>query len=481
MYGGNLSTAKKVFKSTSIILVGDLSFKLISLILVIYLAKYLEVESFGKYNFVLAYISIFGIITDLGLNSILVREMARNIEAVPKIIGNAYVIKLILAFFAIFLSLLVAFLMHYSSDTTLYLYIASFMLIFQSFSDTYRTVFQAKLKMEYEIISKLIFKIVSVAVILYLISIHSNLFQLICAFTFLESLKMLLSYAFLRKIVEAKFDIDLVLWRTLLTESLPVTLTSIFFLINQRIDVLMLSNIKSDFEIGLYSAAYRLSEPLGIIPYALIASLFPIMSHSFQKSKDKLFKSNEMGFKFIIMTMLPICVGTTLIADKIILLIYDQSYRGSITALQILIWALFFASINYHLTSVLLATNRQRMTCFSMAISVIVNVLLNLILIPNFSYNGASIATVISELTQMTLNFYFVSEKLSIPPLGKILIKPLASCLIMGTFVYSLNNLINVNVFFVILVAVAIYPIMLFGLKTFSKDEISLIRKIFNI
>lgn len=476
-----MSIAKQVFRNTSIILVGDLSFKLISLFLIIYLAKYLEVENFGKYNFVLAYISIFGIITDLGLNSILVREMAKDVDIIPKIIGNAFIIKSILAVLAVFLSLLIASFMNYPSDTTLYIYIASLMLLFQSFSDTYRTVFQAKLKMEYEIVSKLVFKITSLIIILYLISIHSSLLQLIFAFTLLESLKTLLNYIFLRKMVKAKFDIDLILWKKLLKESLPVTLTSIFFLINQRIDVLMLSKIKGNFEIGLYSAAYRLSEPLGIVPYALIASLFPIMSHSFQNSKGTLIKSNEMGFKFIIMAMLPICVGTTLIADKIILLIYDQSYVGSISALQILIWALFFASINYHLTSILLATNKQKLSCFTMSISVIVNILLNMILIPKFSYNGASIATVVSELTQVTINYYFISENLTIPSIGKLFIKPLEACLIMGIFVYYLSNLIVVNIFFVILTAVAIYLTMLLGLRAFSKDEISLIRKILKI
>jgi O-antigen/teichoic acid export membrane protein len=447
----------------------------------VYLAKYLGVEDFGKYNFVFAYLTFFGIITDLGLGEILVREMSRDNENIPKMILNVHLIKLILSFIAIMFVILITAFSNYSVDVRTYIYIASITLLFQSFSDTYRTLFQTLLKMEYDVISKLIFKIISTILIFYIITVNGTLLQVILAITFSEFLRTLLNYIFSKKLVKTKFEIDLALWINLFKESAPIALSGIFLVLFHRIDVLMLSSMKGDLAVGLYSAAYKLSEPLGLIPYAFVASLFPIMSKYFISSKDTLIKSYEIGFKSIIILMLPIAVGTTLISDRIILLVYDQSYYPSTTALQILIWSLFFASINYLLTSLLTSIDKQRLTTFSMAVCVVANITMNYILIPQFSYNGASVATVATEIILLGMISYFASSSFNIFPMYKALIKPLEACLIMSLFVYYSNYLINANLFFTIASATFIYSFALIGLKTFSNDEITIMKKIIRI
>jgi len=73
-----LSTVQQVAKNTGIIISGELIFRLVSLVVTIYLARYLGTAGFGKYSFVFAYLAFFNIITDLGLQTILVREMSRE-------------------------------------------------------------------------------------------------------------------------------------------------------------------------------------------------------------------------------------------------------------------------------------------------------------------------------------------------------------------------------------------------------------------
>lgn len=480
-----MSTIHKIARNAASVMIGNLLFRLISLVVVIYLARYLGVEEFGKYNFVFAYLAFFGIITDLGLGDILVREMSRDAKSIPKMIGNAHVIKLILSFVAVLLSILVINIMNYPADTTKYIYIASIMLIFQSFSDNYRSVFQTTLKMEFEVTAKLIVKFLSAGIILYLIATQGTLFQIIVLLTIAELLRTIMNYLFARKLVRANFDISFELWKQLFRESLPIALSGVFLIIYHRIDVLMLSMIikgtAGDIAIGLYSAAYKLSEPLGMIPYAIIISLFPIMSKLFKDSKEELVRSYEIGLKFILIMMLPVAVGTTLIADKIILLIYDQSYIGSATALQILIWALFIAAVNYLLVVVLTSIDKQRLSTFSMGICVIANILMNYMLIPLYSYIGASIATVATELILFVLTFYFVSNNLKTAPLHRILFKCLPACIVMGIPVYYLNNFADLNIFIIIVTAAVIYAVALFGFKTFSDDEKAIIRKVFKM
>lgn len=461
-------------------MVGNLAFRLISLLTMIYLARYLSVEDFGKYNFIFAYLGFFNIITDSGLGDITVREMSRNPDTMQNVTGNVHIIKIFLSIIAVFLSVVFISLTNYSASMIFYVYVASTVLFFQSYSDTFKAIFTTKLKMQYEVLSKIVSKIVFALLLFCIIFLKGTLYHIILAFSFSEFVRMMLNYIFSRKVTRAKFDIDLYMWKDLFKESIPVALSGVFLVIYHRIDIVMLSMIikgaEADIAVGLYSAAYKLSEPLGLISSSLIVSLYPVMSKSFKSSKNKFFKTYEAGFKYTIMLMLPISIGTTLIADKIILLIYDSSYEGSIIALQILIWSLFFASINLLLTSLLTSINKQRLNTLSMGTCVFVNIALNFILIPRFSYNGASIATVVTELILLLMSLYFISMNADLPSVRNISMKSLISSLIMGVSVYYMNEFTTLNIFFIISLGALVYSLALLVTKTFSTEEEEMIK-----
>jgi O-antigen/teichoic acid export membrane protein len=422
---------------------------------------------------VFAYLAFFNIITDLGLQTILVREMARDHAIAPKLIGNACIIRLILTVIAVGSSLLVITLMSYPVDTTTYVYIASLTVLFISFSDFYSTIFSANLRMEYNITAKLTFKVLSAGLILWIIFANGTLMQVMIALVFSEAVKTLLNYSFSRKFVRPQFEIDFRLWKYLFREALPLALTSVIWVIHSSIAVIMLSIMMGDAEIGLYSAAYKLSEPFSLIPYALVVSLFPIMSASLKISKEKV-KSYKLGFKYLLIIMLPIAIGVSILADKIILLIYGVEFTGSALALKILIWGLVFTSGNTIFGNLLTSMGRQKLGTYITALSAFGNVTLNFILIPLMSYVGASIASTMTALLTFMLGFYFVSKNLQLLPLHKISIKPALGSLIMSTFLLFYNT----NIILLILCAAVIYLLSLLFLKTFTEEDIEIFEKV---
>lgn len=471
-----MSETKTVIKNASFMLVGNLIFRLISLVIAIYLAKYLGVEDFGKYTFVFVYLSFFSILTDLGLTTILVREMSREIKNMPKMVGNAYIIKIILSVFTILVSISLSSAI-YSKEITTYVFIASFTLLFEALIAIHQTMFQTTLKMKYHITAKLTFKIISAILILCIVNMHGSLFQVILALTFSELIEVILSYVYSTKITKIDFNIDFELWKKLFKLSFPIALSGIFLIIYNRVDVMMLSMMKDDSAIGLYSAAYNLSEPLILIPNSIVASLFPVMSKSYINSTETLLSCYEKGLKYTIITMLPVAIGTTLIADKIILLVYGQSYTGSIVALKILIWSLLLTSINYLLTTLLISINKEKLTTLSILICIFINIIMNYLLIPQYSYNGASVATVASSIVLFIMSLYFLSKNKLTISASFTYSKPIAAGLIMGTYVYFLNIFEDINIFLVITSAALVYIIALIAVKTFPKDEMIIIRK----
>jgi len=470
-----MTVVQRVTKNTGIVFTGNVIFRLVSLLINIYLARYLGTIGFGKYSFIFAYLAFFNIITDLGLQQILVKEMARNPTVAPKLIGNAYIIRLILTVVAVVSSVVVITLLSYPADTTTYVYIASLTLLCISFSDFYTTIFQANLRMEYNIIAKLISRGLSAVLIFWIIIAKGTLLHIMIALVFSETIKTLLNYSFSRKFVRTTFEIDLKLWKFLIKESLPLALYGVVWVIHFRTDIVMLSMMVGDAQAGIYSAAFRLSEPLKLIPSALLISLFPIMSAFFKTSKERLAKIYQLSIKYILIIMLPIAIGTSLIADKIILLIYGVEFAGSITALQILIWALLFTSINTILSNLLVSINQQKLIAVSITLGAILNVALNFILIPILSHNGAALATVITKAIIFGANFYFVSSNFQVIPLHRILSKPLFSGLMMGIFVFYF---INLNIFLLISSSMVAYLAILLILGTFSDEDINIARKI---
>ncbi len=468
---------RRVAKNTGIIIFGDIIFKIISLFITIYLARYLGTVGFGKYNFVFAYLAFFSVITDLGLPTILIREISQNKSMTPKLIGNAYVIKLILTAFAFVLSLIIVSFMPLA-DMAIYVYIAAFTIIFLSFTDLYTVIFQANLRMEYNIAAKLIFKCLSGGLILWIISAKGTLMHVIIALVLSEMVKTLISYYYSRKFVRPLFEIDFKLWKYLIKEALPIAFSSVIMIIYFRIDVVMLSIMQGDAAIGLYSAAYKLSEPLLLIPGALITSLFPIMSSSVRSSRDTLVRTYILSFRYLLIFALPIAIGTMFMANKIIFSVYGVEFKDAANALKILIWTLPFSSVNLVLLHLLVSIGKQKLNTVSHTLCAIANIVLNLILIPILSYNGAAIATVVTNAILFMISFYFVSKHLHVLSLHNIVIKPVISSLIMSIFIIYF---VNLNLFLLISFAVIVYIITLFILKGFQREDINIIKKVIGI
>lgn len=470
----HLSTVQRVAKNTGVVIVGDAIFRVLSLVVTIYLARYLSPAGFGKYSFVFAYLAFFTIMTNLGLQTILVREISYNPSSISKLIGNAYIIKLILTIFAVISAMVVISFMSYPADTTTYIYIAAFTIFFISFTDLYDTIFQANLRMEYKVVAKLTFKFISAALILWIIYSKGTITQIMIALVFSELVKTLISYSFSRKFVRPRFEIDFGLWKYLFKEAWPIALASVIGVIYYQVDIVMLSIMVGDAEVGLYSAAHKLVAALVVIPNALVLSLFPVMSVMFKTSKEKLVKSYELAVKYLIIITLPIAVGTTILADKIIFLIYGVEFSGSATALQILIWGVVVYSPSLVFMNLLTSIGKQKLTTITTLIYAFGNIVLNFILIPRLGYNGASIASVMTGVIGLIFGFYFVTRNFQALNIYKLILKPVISGLIMGAFVYFLDA----NIFLLIFLACVIYFLSLLFLKSFSEEDVDIMGRV---
>ena len=288
----------------------------------------------------------------------------------------------------------------------------------------------------------------------------------------------------IKKFVRPRFSVNKKEVKSLIKEAFPFALTFIFLVIYFRIDMVMLRAMKGPLVVGWYAASYQIIQALIVIPGVTMAALFPLLSRYFKYSRDSLILVYRKSFQYMLYLALPVAVVTTLLADKVIILLYPglEGYANSIIALRILIWALALIFVNTVMANVINSINQVRYSSFVIGINVVVNVCLNLIFISewglNLSYKGAGITTVICEVIGFILKYSFLSKKLTSLNLPLLCVRPVFACGIMAVFIFFFSG--GMSLFLTIPLAILFYLLSLYLMKSFDRMDMKIWKEIFS-
>lgn len=467
-----MSTVRRIAKNTGFLVIGDIISKILSLLLVVFLARYLGDVGLGKYSFALAFTGLFFVLASFGLDPLIIREVARNKEEADKFLANTAVIRLTLSIFIFLLVIVAINLLNYPSLTKNVVYLIALSQVFLNLAGVFRSIFRGFERMEYELLVSTTERVVTCSLGITLLIFGYGLIAVSLGIVIGSFISLLLSVLFVsRNFARPRFELDFAFWRYALKEASPFLLSGIFVMIYFQIDTVMLSMMKGDAVVGWYNAAYRLVTPLGFIPGALMASVFPTMSRYYVSSEDSLKIAYEKSFKYLLILALPIAVGTTILADRFILFLYGEEFSNAVIALQILIWAEAIIFLNIVLGTVLNSMDRQKLVTLFTGIAAALNVLLNLALIPPYSYKGAAVATVATEVLVFILCFSFISRHYK-QDIAKLVASPLLSSILMGVLIYNLDFTWYVT----ILIAIGAYSMFLLITRGVNREDIELVK-----
>lgn len=465
-------------KNTGIVFIGEALIKIIDFFVVIFLAKYIGTSDFGTYSFVFAFIFLFNMLPTLGINKVLVREIAGNQNVTEKVVGNALVIRILLSSLAILLAAVAINALHYPDSTKILVYIASLTILFSSLRLTFETVFTAHLKMKYSEISAVAGKATSAFLVLLIIFLKGELIHIIIAITFSVSVDLLIIFIYFKKLGRPGLAFDIATAKKIFTASLPLALAIFVSMLYSKVDVIMLSIMKTSSDVGIYSAAFKLTESLNIIPMSIVASLFPLMTRYYNNS-EKAFKSvYENGFRLMLTISLPMAVIVVLFSDNIIQFIFGSDFSKSSNVLLILICAEAFTFMQILFNNVAISMKKEMIIVYICLTMGIANILLNYLLIPQYSYIGASIATLATLMVGTLAFFGYIYTKL-IRETFKITVLKIISA---NVLLYFFLNIFNFIPFiFVIFLAILFYLIIIIKLKLITEAEFKVFRGAFHI
>lgn len=473
-----MNLIQRIAKNTGLLLISNIVTYGLAFIFMMYSARYLGVENFGIISFALAFSGITVIFADLGLSSLTTREVARDKTLTEKYVKNIGSIKLILSLLTLISSIIIVLIMGYNIEIVEIVALITLYSLFGSFSYMFYALFQAHERMEYQAIGLVLNSILLLGGVIFLIYNKMDVMGFALLYFFTGLIVFLYTLVICGwKFVLPKMEIDMSYWTTLIKKALPISLLIIFYTITFRVDIVLLSILDGNTSVGIYSAAYRLIEVLIFIPAVFTSSIYPVFSRFHISSEESLKIGYTTSFKYLAFLGLPIAVGVTLLSSKIILLIYGAQFTDSILALKILIWAIPVIFLAYLSATVMTSIDKQDVALKIIIVSMIVNIVLNVIFIPTFSYVAASVITVITELIEMVLFSYFLFKFICKIDIKNIIIKPIIASLVMGLFIFYTD----LNFFVQIVTATCIYFLALFALQTFSDEDFNLIRQVMDM
>ncbi len=476
-----MSTVRRIAKNTGVMFIAQIMTYVLGFFITMYTARYLSAEGFGVLSLALSITAIFGIVGDMGLSTLMVREVARDNSTLNKYLSNIALIKIILCVMMFVLIVLTVNILGYNKLVSTVIYLITISVIINAFGSVLTAVFQANEKMEYLSLSTILSSILMFSGTMIGIYYKFNILFFASLYIIANSLVLIyIICIYITKFNLPKLEIDMSFWKPTIKEAWPFGITSLSGMLYTYIDSIMLSVMQGNQVVGWYSAAYRLMLIVLFIPTAVNTAIFPVMSRLYNSSRNSLTLMYEKYFKYMLIIGIPMGFGTTLLADKIILLIFGQGYTQSIEALQILIWTTVFTFIGAAFVQLLQSINKQLIITKISIICVIINIVLNLILIPKYSLIGASFATLITEiflvgyiiLSSYKLG-YGVPHKIVIVNLFKVLV----ATAVMSIFIWYLRSL---SLFPLIFISILIYFTTLYLVKGIDDDDMFLIKEILN-
>ncbi|MBS3168175.1 flippase [Candidatus Woesearchaeota archaeon] len=466
-----MSDISTIQKNSLWLFLGKLFLLLIGIFLNAWIARYLNPEFYGFYSLALNFVAFFSVFASLGLDVLMIRELSKNWTLSSKYLSIIIRLKILLSFFSILLAIILVFLLPYSHSLKLAISIFSLSILFTSLDTTFITVFLIKSINRITVIGDVISKSFYAVLVILFISIGGGYLWLIVASLFALLVKLIYDFWYFTKYVHLNLNYfdkkDLIY---IIKKSFPLFIISILSLIYFRIDIIMLSFLADINSVGFYSASFKLSEFFHLIPGILFSAMLPFLVTYSEKNKSRLIKSINLSLKYLSILSFPIVIGTVILSSEIINLIYGSSYTTSSISLSLLISTIIFVFFNYSFANGLFVLNNEKYITKVALSAVLFNIITNFIFIPLYSYNGAALTTLFTEI----LIFLFYFRKLSKSfKLSFIFLPKLIFCtILMGILTLFLDRL---NLFFVfnIIFSAVFYMVFIFVLKIIDKEDMS--------
>lgn len=467
--------AQTLLRNSTFYLGADTTIKVLGFIFNVYIVRQLGDERLGLYSTALAYAGIFSIIGDLGMTQYVTREIARGRCQADEVFWDLVSIRLILSLIAtILITASAYFVTSYQPNMVFGIFLVCLGFFVHAFLGPVQIILSGHERIDQNSMLNTVVQVAFVTVGTLVLIKGQSFHSLIVATYIGIPVAALLGAIIIRRLnlASLRFRITPKNWLPMLKASLPFALITFTLMAATDLDTVLLSLLRSPEEVGWYKAAYNLTFKLLFIKGALLSTLHPQMSRYYGVSKERVGKTFNTAFKILWAFSFPIALGTTFLAEPLVVLLYTDEFIKSGLVLAILIWALPFLNLSSLCGSITVASDKEKNAAKVYLASALLNLVSNLIAIPIWGYIGAAVTTVLTEFVALGLFYSVLHSEFPLTDLKNTLLKPTLAGLAMVIVILSLPKL---PLAVVIVIGALVFPAVLLSLKPFNQTELEIL------
>ncbi len=413
----NISETKiKVFRNLYWAVLGKVITLLGSLLVGIFVARYLGPEQYGLMNYVISFITLFQVFATFGLDNIEIREESKKDADRDVLVGTALTIRCVFAFLTMCLVILVTCIFEADTFTRTMIIVYSFSMIFNAFG-AIRNHFTALIWNEYIVKTEISRTIIGAVIKITLLFFDASLAWFIYA-TLFDTILIASGYLFSyqKKIASiCKWQFDLQTAKYLIKEAAPLVISLSAVILYQQIDRIMIGKMLSSEALGYFSVATAFVNVLLFVPQILAQTITPLLVQAYHRDNKEYEQKTQVFVSFTIWICLALSVLTCLCSYWLIRYTYGEQYLSAVIVLQVLVFKTIPSALSSTAGQTIIIESKQKYAWIRNVTACGLCVLLNLWLIPKYSVMGATVASIVVTLYAGTLANIFI------PPYHKVL------------------------------------------------------------
>jgi len=408
----NHNGAMKYLINTSWVFSEKIIRMFIGFFVTIWVARYLGPEQYGVFSYAQSFVALFAVIATFGLDSIVVRELVKFEKQRNIILGTAFFLKLFGSFFVILLLAIAVGFTSNKADVNILIFLIASATILQSFNiiDFY---FQSKILSKFVVFTNTTTLLFSSIFKVYLILNNSPLimFAWVVLFDSVIVAAGLLYFYTRQGLSPRAWCFDFSMAQKLLSDSWPLIIAGMSFVIFSNIDNVMINEMLGSYEVGLYSAAYKLVTLWYFLPGLVLNSLLPAMINV-KDNRDLFYQRLQMIGSLLIWVALFLALFYSFFGEYLIESAFGAEYVNSIAILTTLVWVNILIFYNSVWNQWMMIENKTRRVLVFHLLTGGLNVLFNFIFIREFGVVGAAYALLGSLLVSYIIHFIFYKHML---------------------------------------------------------------------
>ncbi|MDH7507766.1 MAG: flippase [Methanomassiliicoccales archaeon] len=465
-----MNVVKRIARNTLSLAAAYIFSQIITLVLSIFLARFLGEEMYGTYVFAFAIAGLIFVIADFGLNGLLVVEVSKNRSIASRYMPTTLLLRSILGVICILISFSAVLIASYPKDTAFVIMIVAMTSFFGNLTAVFFGMFNAFERMHLNLLVQIIERSFTVTIVIAMLFSGFGLTEIVLVIFAGSILSFSIAYLiFSRSITRPVWKVSLGDAKAQFRRATHFATSSVLITLLYTVNTVLVQIWGGNVAAAYYGVAYNLAIPLSLLHTFFLGAIMPLTSQTFEQSITKLKMIQQKAMKFLFFFGLPITVGGIIVGGEVVTFLYGENFAPAVLPFQILIAVVAVKYFCGNIANVLASANLMRLNAYSAAAGTAVNIGLCVALIPLYGPAGGATAFLLANIVMGFMSLRFMTTRLFSVDYVDIGLKTTVASIALAVFLLIVKSYLDI--IFTILAGAIFYFAVGLMIGTFNKGD----------